>query len=58
VRTGSLGVDLESVGPREVGGVEAPKASRTDFTGVIVPQASITDIKGNGTELGAGGRSG
>jgi hypothetical protein len=33
-------VGMGSIGLREVRGVEAPKASRADFTGVTVPQAS------------------
>jgi hypothetical protein len=37
VRTGRLGVGIESTGLGGVRGVEAPEASGSDFTGVTVP---------------------
>jgi hypothetical protein len=43
---------------REVKGVEAPGASRPNFTGVTVPWASPSDTKGKGVELSAGGKGG
>jgi hypothetical protein len=47
---------MRFIGLREVRGVEAPGASRPDFTGLIVPQAFPSNVKGEGVELGAGGR--
>jgi hypothetical protein len=41
-----------------VRGVEAPEASKSDFTGVTVPQASPSNIGGRGVELGTGDRRG
>jgi hypothetical protein len=42
---------MGSIGLREIRGVEAPEASRPDFTGVTVPQPSTSDVKGQGVEL-------
>jgi hypothetical protein len=36
---------MGSIELREVRGVEVPKASRPDFTGVFVPQAFPSDVK-------------
>jgi hypothetical protein len=56
VSTSRLGVDMGSIGLREVREVEDPKASEPDFTGVTVPQASPSNARGRGVELGADGR--
>jgi hypothetical protein len=58
VSTSRLGVDMGSIGLREVREVEDPKASEPDFTGVTVPQASLSDVRGDSVELGVGGRDG
>jgi hypothetical protein len=49
---------MGSTGLREVKGVEVPRASGPDFTGVIVPQASPSNVGGGGVELGTGGTGG
>jgi hypothetical protein len=54
--TGGLGVGMGSIGLREVRGVEAPDASKPDFTVMTVPQVSPSDIGGGGVERGTGGR--
>jgi hypothetical protein len=41
---------------QEFRGIEAPEASRPDFTGVTIPRASPSNVGGKGTELGAGSR--
>jgi hypothetical protein len=47
---------MESIGLRSIRGIEAPEASKPDFTGVTVPRASPSSGRGGGAELGAGGR--
>jgi hypothetical protein len=49
---------MRSIGLREVRGVEAPDASRPDFTGTTVPQDSPSGVKSEGAKLGASGRGG
>jgi hypothetical protein len=56
--TGGLRVGIESLGLREVRGVEASEASKPDFTDVTVPLVSPSSVRGRGAELGAGGRGG
>jgi hypothetical protein len=58
VSTSRVGVDMGSTGLSEVRAVEAPEASRPDFTGVTVPRASPSNVEGEGVELGTGGRGG
>jgi hypothetical protein len=58
VSTSGLGVGMGSIGLREVRGVEAPDASRPDFTGTTVPQDSPSGVKSEGAKLGASGRGG
>jgi hypothetical protein len=56
VRTSGRGVGMGSIGLREVRGVEAHEASRSDFIVVTVPRASSSNVGGKGVELGASGR--
>jgi hypothetical protein len=58
VSAGRLRVGVESAGLREVRGVKAPEASEPDFKSVTVPQASSSSVRGEGAELGTGGRGG
>jgi hypothetical protein len=52
--TGGLRVHIESIGLREVRGVEAPEASEPDFICVAVPQGSPSSVRGGGAEVGTG----
>jgi hypothetical protein len=49
---------MRSIGLREVRGVEAPEASKPDFTGMTVLQVFPSNVRGKGAELGVGGRGG
>jgi hypothetical protein len=58
VSTGRVRVGMGSVGLKKNKVIEAPEASKPDFTGVTVPQTSPSNVGGRGVELGPGGSGG